>query len=65
VVIMGGTAGIGPATARVLLTDGAEVVVTGRDRTKPATAAAERLAAERSAGAGERRGRDPLRHRVG
>lgn len=37
VVIMGGTAGIGLATAELLAADGAEVIVTGRD--------AERLAA--------------------
>jgi NAD(P)-dependent dehydrogenase (short-subunit alcohol dehydrogenase family) len=53
VVIMGGTAGIGLATARALRADGAEVVVTGRDQRKLAAAAAEGLTAERVDGTDE------------
>jgi NAD(P)-dependent dehydrogenase (short-subunit alcohol dehydrogenase family) len=34
VVIMGGTSGIGLATARLLASDGADVIVTGRDQAK-------------------------------
>jgi len=47
VVIMGGTAGIGLATARALLADGAEVTVTGRDPQRLAAAESEGLTAER------------------
>jgi NAD(P)-dependent dehydrogenase (short-subunit alcohol dehydrogenase family) len=43
VVIMGGTSGIGLATARNMAADGAEVIVTGRDPEK--LAAAEGVAA--------------------
>ena len=46
VLIMGGTSGIGLATARQLAGDGAEVIVTGRDR--------ERLAAVDDGISGER-----------
>ena len=53
VVIMGGTAGIGLATARALRADGAEVVVTGRDQERLAAAAAEGLTAERLDGTDE------------
>ncbi|MFJ2959575.1 SDR family oxidoreductase [Streptomyces sp. NPDC087270] len=53
VVIMGGTAGIGLATARALRADGAEVVVTGRNRERLAAAAAEGLTAERVDGTDE------------
>jgi NAD(P)-dependent dehydrogenase (short-subunit alcohol dehydrogenase family) len=53
VVIMGGTAGIGLATARVLRADGAEVVVTGRNQERLAAAAAEGLTAERVDGTDE------------
>lgn len=45
-VIMGGTAGIGLATARLLAADGVEVIVTGRDPEKLAAAKAEVAAAE-------------------
>ncbi len=47
VVIMGGTSGIGLATGRLLLADGAEVVVTGRDPHRLAAAADHGLTAER------------------
>jgi NAD(P)-dependent dehydrogenase (short-subunit alcohol dehydrogenase family) len=53
VVIMGGTAGIGLATGRRLLADGAEVVVTGRDQRKLAAAESEGLTAERVDGTDE------------
>ncbi|SEG88171.1 NAD(P)-dependent dehydrogenase, short-chain alcohol dehydrogenase family [Actinacidiphila yanglinensis] len=53
VVIMGGTAGIGLATARALRADGAEVVVTGRNEERLAAAAAEGLTAERLDGTDE------------
>ncbi|GCD93466.1 SDR family oxidoreductase [Embleya hyalina] len=42
VVVMGGTSGIGEATAALLAADGAEVVVTGRDRAR-LDAAVERI----------------------
>ncbi len=47
-VIMGGSSGIGLATAELLAGDGAEVIVTGRDETKlaavrPRVASAERV----------------------
>ncbi|WP_335983538.1 SDR family oxidoreductase [Streptomyces sp. CA2R106] len=54
VVIMGGTSGIGLATARALRADGAEVVVTGRDQERLAAAAAEGLTAERVDGTDEK-----------
>jgi NAD(P)-dependent dehydrogenase (short-subunit alcohol dehydrogenase family) len=47
VVIMGGTAGIGLATARALRADGAEVTVTGRNPQRLAAAEGEGLTAER------------------
>lgn len=47
VVIMGGTSGIGLATGRLLLADGADVVVTGRDPHKLAAAQEHGLTAER------------------
>ncbi|TYB63279.1 SDR family oxidoreductase [Nonomuraea sp. PA05] len=46
VVIMGGTAGIGLATARLLAGDGAEVIVTGRDPERLAAAKESVAAAE-------------------
>lgn len=46
VVIMGGTAGIGLATARLLTEDGAEVIVTGRDPERLAAAKGGVTAAE-------------------
>src|SRR3954453_3945174 len=51
VVIMGGTSGIGLATAELLAKDGAEVTVTGRDPAKLAAfkaGAAERVDATSS-----------------
>jgi NAD(P)-dependent dehydrogenase (short-subunit alcohol dehydrogenase family) len=53
VVIMGGTAGIGLATARALRADGAEVIVTGRGQERLAAATAEGLTAERVDGTDE------------
>lgn len=41
VVILGGTSGMGLATARLLATDGAHVTITGRDRDKATRAASE------------------------
>lgn len=46
VVIMGGTSGIGLATARNLAADGAEVIVTGRDPEKLAAAKGVAVVAE-------------------
>ncbi|MFC4010120.1 SDR family oxidoreductase [Nonomuraea purpurea] len=46
VVIMGGTSGIGLATARLLTDEGAEVIVTGRDPEKLAAAKSGVAAAE-------------------
>lgn len=40
-VVTGATRGLGNATARELLADGAKVVVTGRDEQRAADAAAE------------------------
>jgi len=53
VVIMGGTAGIGLATARRLASDGAEVIVTGRTQGPLDAAAAAGLTAERLDGTDE------------
>ncbi len=47
VLITGGTSGIGFATARRLLDEGAYVVITGRDQARLDTAA-ERLGSERA-----------------
>jgi NADP-dependent 3-hydroxy acid dehydrogenase YdfG len=41
VVVIGGSAGMGLATARLARTEGAEVVITGRDRGRLEGAAAE------------------------
>jgi NAD(P)-dependent dehydrogenase (short-subunit alcohol dehydrogenase family) len=53
VVVMGGTSGIGLATAERLAADGAEVVVTGRDPEKLAAVKDRVAAAEQVDGAGE------------
>ena len=53
-VIMGGTSGIGLATAERLTADGAEVIVTGRDPDKLAAVADRVAVAERLDGASER-----------
>lgn len=53
VVIMGGTAGIGLATARALTADGAEVIVTGRDQERLAAAEEYGLTAKRVDGTDE------------
>lgn len=53
VVIMGGTAGIGLATAERLASDGAEVTVTGRDPEKLAAVKDRVTAAEQVDGADE------------
>lgn len=53
VVIMGGTSGIGLATARRLAADGAEVIVTGRDPERLAAAKEVVAAAEQVDGTSE------------
>ncbi|MER6222353.1 SDR family oxidoreductase [Streptomyces sp. 900105755] len=53
VVIMGGTSGIGLATAQNLAADGAEVIVTGRDPEKLAAAKRCAAVAERLDGTSE------------
>ncbi|MEU9451779.1 SDR family oxidoreductase [Streptomyces sp. NPDC048277] len=53
VVIMGGTSGIGLATARRLAADGAEVIVTGRDPEKLAAAKEVVTAADQVDGTSE------------
>nr|MBA2477101.1 SDR family NAD(P)-dependent oxidoreductase [Sporichthyaceae bacterium] len=40
-VVTGGTRGLGRATARVLVEEGARVLLTGRDQTRAAAAASE------------------------
>ncbi|MEV4009888.1 SDR family NAD(P)-dependent oxidoreductase [Nonomuraea angiospora] len=51
IVIMGGTAGIGLATARLLAAEGSEVIVTGRDPQR-LTAAGNGAAAAKGGEAG-------------
>jgi NAD(P)-dependent dehydrogenase (short-subunit alcohol dehydrogenase family) len=53
VVVMGGTSGIGLATAERLAADGADVIVTGRDPEKLAAAKDRVAAAEQVDGASE------------